>query len=71
MGTKLSMLEGENKCTYNFCRKLEWMKEFRIPRRTIRRSQRPLARKLGSWVRIPLKAWIYVCVYSVFVLFCV
>jgi hypothetical protein len=29
------------------------------------------ARTLGSQVRIPLKSWIYVCVYSVFVLFCV
>jgi hypothetical protein len=44
------------------------------------RSQRPrglrhelssLARMLGSWVRIPLKAWMSVCVYSVFVLSCV
>jgi hypothetical protein len=26
------------------------------------------ARTLGSWVRIPLKAWMSVCVYSVFVL---
>jgi hypothetical protein len=26
------------------------------------------ARTLGSWVRIPLKAWISVCVYSVFAL---
>jgi hypothetical protein len=24
------------------------------------------ARTLGSWVRIPLKAWMFVCVYSVF-----
>jgi hypothetical protein len=30
-----------------------------------------LARTLGSWVRIPLKAWMSVCVYSVFVLSCV
>jgi hypothetical protein len=29
------------------------------------------ARTLGSWVRIPLTAWMSVCVYSVFVLFCV
>jgi hypothetical protein len=29
------------------------------------------ARALGSCVRIPLKAWMSVCVYSVFVLFCV
>jgi hypothetical protein len=26
---------------------------------------------LGSWVRIPLNIWMSVCVYSVFVLFCV
>jgi hypothetical protein len=26
---------------------------------------------LGSWVRIPLDAWIFVCVYFVFLLFCV
>jgi hypothetical protein len=25
----------------------------------------PLARTLGSWVRIPLEAWMSVCVYSV------
>jgi hypothetical protein len=24
-----------------------------------------LARTLGSWVRIPLQVWMYVCVYSV------
>jgi hypothetical protein len=29
------------------------------------------ARTLGSWVRIPLKAWMSACIYSVFVLFCV
>jgi hypothetical protein len=42
-------------------------------------SQRPrglkhelssLARTLGSWVRIPLKARMFMCVYSVFVLSC-
>jgi hypothetical protein len=26
-----------------------------------------LARTLGSWIRIPLKVWMFVCVYSVFV----
>jgi hypothetical protein len=45
-----------------------------------RRSQRPcglrhvlssLARTLGSWVRIPLTAWMSVCVYSVCVVLCV
>jgi hypothetical protein len=29
------------------------------------------ARTRRSWVRIPLKAWMSVCVYSVFVLSCV
>jgi hypothetical protein len=29
-----------------------------------------LARTLGSWVRIPLKAWMSVCVYSMFLLGC-
>jgi hypothetical protein len=29
------------------------------------------AQTLGSWVRIPLKAWMSVCVYSVFMLSCV
>jgi hypothetical protein len=29
------------------------------------------ARTLGSWVRISVEAWMSVCVYSVFVLFCV
>jgi hypothetical protein len=32
---------------------------------------RSLARTLGSWVRIPLEAWMSVCVYSVRVLLCV
>jgi hypothetical protein len=29
------------------------------------------AQTLGSWFRIPLKAWMSVCVYFVFVLSCV
>jgi hypothetical protein len=29
------------------------------------------ARTLGSWVQIPLEAWMSVCVYSMFVLSCV
>jgi hypothetical protein len=49
-------------------------------RRLLRRSQWPrslrhelssLFRTLRPWVRIPLKAWMSVCVYSVLVLFCV
>jgi hypothetical protein len=42
---------------------------------TVPRGLKPelpsLARALGSWIRIPLKAWMSVCVYSVFVLSCV
>jgi hypothetical protein len=46
----------------------------------IRRSQWPRglrhemsspAPTLGSWVRIPLRAWMFACLYSVFVLSCV
>jgi hypothetical protein len=37
--------------------------------RGLRHELSSLARKLGSWVRIPLKAWMPVCAYSVFVLF--
>jgi hypothetical protein len=53
---------------------------FNILSRHLRRSQWPsglrheqssLARTLESWVRILLKEWVSVCVYSVFVLFCV
>jgi hypothetical protein len=40
------------------------------PRR-LRQELSSLARTLGSWVGIPLEAWMSVCVYSVFVLFCV
>jgi hypothetical protein len=29
------------------------------------------AQTLGSWVRIPLVTWMFVCVYSVFVMSCV
>jgi hypothetical protein len=36
--------------------------------RGLRHELSSLARTLGSWVRIPLKAWMSVCVYSVFVL---
>jgi hypothetical protein len=39
--------------------------------RCLRREPSSPARTLGSWIRIPLEAWISVCVYSVFVLFCV
>jgi hypothetical protein len=37
----------------------------------LRHELSSLVRTLGSWVQILLKAWMSVCVYSVFVLFCV
>jgi hypothetical protein len=37
----------------------------------LRREISSLTRKLGSWVWIPLKAWMSVCAYSVFMLSCV
>jgi hypothetical protein len=36
--------------------------------RSVRHEMSPPAQTLGSWVRIPLEAWMSVCVYSVFVL---
>jgi hypothetical protein len=38
--------------------------------RCLRNEPSSFARTLGPWVWIPLKAWMSVCVYSVFVLFC-
>jgi hypothetical protein len=35
----------------------------------LRHGPSSFAQTLGSWVRIPLKAWLSVCVYSVIVLF--
>jgi hypothetical protein len=46
------------------CRRSQWP-------RGLRHEPSSLAGTLGSWVRIPLKAWMSVGVYSVFVLFCV
>jgi hypothetical protein len=34
--------------------------------RGLRHEMSSLARTLGSWVRTPLKAWMFVCIYSVF-----
>jgi hypothetical protein len=40
--------------------------------RGLRHELSPLARTLGSWVRIPLKTWLSVlCAFILFVLFCV
>jgi hypothetical protein len=40
-------------------------------RAVLRHELSSLARTLGSWVRIPLKTWMCVCIFSVFVLSCV
>jgi hypothetical protein len=49
---------------YNECgRRSQW------PRGLMHELSSP-AGTLGSWVLIPLKAWMSVCFYSVFVLFC-
>jgi hypothetical protein len=37
---------------------------------SLRHEPTPPALTLGWWVRIPLEAWMSVCVYSAFVLFC-
>jgi hypothetical protein len=42
-------------------RRLEWP-------RSLRHELSSSAQTLGSWVRIPLEAWMSVCVYSVFIL---
>jgi hypothetical protein len=39
--------------------------------RGLRRELFSPSQTLGSWVRIPLEAWIFACVYSLFVLSCV
>jgi hypothetical protein len=39
--------------------------------RNLRKEQSSPARTQGSWIRISFKSWIFVCVYSVFVLLCV
>jgi hypothetical protein len=39
-------------------------------RRGIRHELSSPARTIGSWFRIPLAVWMSLCVYSVFVLFC-
>jgi hypothetical protein len=52
-------------CTYlNTNSRPQWL-------RGLRHEPSSPTRTLGSSVRIPLKAWIPMCVYSVFVLFCV
>jgi hypothetical protein len=50
----------------------DWVSTSTVGLKCIRlRHELPLlAQTLGSWVRIPLEAWISMCVYSVFVLYC-
>jgi hypothetical protein len=49
--------------TFNICRS-QWP-------RGLRHEMPFPAQTLGSWVRIPLEAWIFVCFYSVCVVLCV
>jgi hypothetical protein len=60
----LKSLDGQIKINVDPLCRLQW------PRR-LRHELSSLAPTLGSWVEIPLKAWVSVCVYSVSVLFCV
>jgi hypothetical protein len=53
-----------NMSIHNFFRRSEWP-------RGLRHELSSPARTLGSWILIPLEAWMSVCVYTVFVLFCV
>jgi hypothetical protein len=46
--------------TYRHHCRSQWTRDLRL-------ELSSLAWTLGSWVRIPLKAWMFVCVYSVFV----
>jgi hypothetical protein len=50
-------------CYYTACR-LQWP-------HGLRHELSSFARTLGLWVRITIKSWMFVCVYSVFVLSCV
>jgi hypothetical protein len=49
---------------YNFYSRSQWP-------RGLRHEPSSPARTLGPWVRIPLEAWMSVCVYSAFALFSV
>jgi hypothetical protein len=53
----------KNSCHMVMTRRSQWP-------RGLRHELSSLARTLGSCVRVPLEAWMSVCVYSVFVLFC-
>jgi hypothetical protein len=53
-----------NLCGLHSRRRSKWW-------RGLRHELSSLIQTLGSWVRIPLKAWLSVCIYSVFVLSCV
>jgi hypothetical protein len=57
-----------NALCYVSCRKYSSLPQWL---RSLRHEPSLPARTLGPWIRIQLKAWMSVCVYSVFVLFCV
>jgi hypothetical protein len=55
---------GRIRRTYELPRRSQWP-------RSLRYEPSSPARTLGSWVRIPLEAWMSVCVYSVCIVLCV
>jgi hypothetical protein len=70
---RITILKNGNmkKCICLMNGNLSWkMYRSRWPR-GLRHEPSSLTRRLGLWVQIPIEAWISVCVYSVFVLFCV
>jgi hypothetical protein len=64
---KLVYLEGKGVC---LCL-MKWMQPITVAARSLGHEPFLPAWTLRSWVRIPLEAWISVCVYAVFDLFCV
>jgi hypothetical protein len=57
------LIKGYHMYSWKACCRSQWP-------RGLRHGLPSLSRTLGSWVRIPLKLWMSVCAYSVFVLFC-
>jgi hypothetical protein len=73
---KLRLYSVEHSTTLNIELRRIWQKVVMAENllqctRGLRHKPSSPARIVGSWVRIPFEAYISVCVYSVFVLFCV
>jgi hypothetical protein len=63
LGLQTYVSEEDLTAQYNICSRSLWP-------RGLSHELPSLAQTLGSWVLVPLDAWMSVCVYSVFV-FCV